>query len=103
MLMNVLFDNPLANLRGPEFLFVYAAIAVLAIVAGRLISRGFDETKNLPVPPVPPEIDPYELAYLRGGHAEYVRLVILDLVQRKYLQQVEVKGVLGTATPKLDQ
>lgn len=43
---------------------------------------------TLPLAPlaVPPLPDPYEVAYLRGGEQEIMRLVVFDLLQRGYLE-----------------
>ena len=96
--MNFLFDNPVANMHGQEFLIFYAFVAVLAIVWALRCSWTSDETRRMDVPQLPVEFDPFEIAYLRGGVPELVRLIILDLISRKYLQSVEVKGLLGSRT-----
>jgi uncharacterized protein (TIGR04222 family) len=93
--MNFVTDNPLVNLHGPAFLGVFAVICVVAIVWTRARVHRLDTTDQLPVPELPAEIDPFEVAYLRGGHTELVRLIILDLIARGYLQHVEEKARLS--------
>src|SRR5438132_9961841 len=40
--------------------------------------------------------DPYEVAYLRGGEREVVKLCLFDLLQRGYLEVRETKKWLST-------
>jgi uncharacterized protein (TIGR04222 family) len=42
------------------------------------------------------EVDPYEIAYLRGGDREVLILHLFDLIQRGYLEVVETKNWLST-------
>jgi uncharacterized protein (TIGR04222 family) len=42
------------------------------------------------------EPDPYEVAYLRGGGREVLRLHLFDLVQRGYLEIIEIEKWLST-------
>ena len=89
--MDLFWHNPLANMYGPFFLVLYGTVAVgLLIFYGWLIRRA-DTTDTLPPLTVPPEVDPYEMAYLRGGENEAVRLVVFELMQRGYLHIVEEK------------
>jgi uncharacterized protein (TIGR04222 family) len=94
--MDFLLDNPIANLRGPQFLAFFAVVSVAAIVWAFLRSRAADETRALAQPQLPAEFDPFEIAYLRGGTPELTRLIILDLTARKYLQFTEAKRWYGT-------
>jgi uncharacterized protein (TIGR04222 family) len=48
--------------------------------------RSRDSTHLLPPIQVPIDPDPCEIAYLRGGENEVLRLIILELIQRKYLK-----------------
>lgn len=92
--MNPLFNNPIGNMRGPDFLIFYGLISLFTYIGAQIWLYLKDPSRGMAVPPVPPEIDPFEVAYLRGDHDEYVRLMILDLVCRGYLVQCE------TGTPK---
>ena len=71
--------NPF-DLRGPEFLVFYgclgAAVTVLVILMRRAGERG---------DPPHPLSDYLEIAYLRGGAAEAIRVAILTLVNRGML------------------
>src|SRR4030095_12914403 len=84
--MDFLTNNPLINLRGPAFLGVYAIVAIVVMVIAHYRIRKMDRTVQSPVPLVPHEIDPFEIAFMRGGYPEFVRLTILDLVARGYLE-----------------
>lgn len=79
-------DNPIANLYGPYFLALYAAVAVAGIVVARWLTRDRDPTASLDPEPVPAEPDHYEIAYLRGGAAEVCRLAVAELLQRGYVE-----------------
>ena len=79
-------NNPIANMYGPHFLLFYGVVIVLTLVGCWWTLRRRDLTGVLPVPPVPSEPDPYEIAYLRGGEEEVTRVVMLSLTQRGYLQ-----------------
>ncbi|HWE37277.1 MAG TPA: TIGR04222 domain-containing membrane protein [Isosphaeraceae bacterium] len=87
--MDPLLHNPIADLYGPYFLVVYAAIiAVVAVGAAWEVRRG-DATAGLAPPPIPAKVDPYEVAYLRGGGNELTRLIVFDLIRRGYLRARE--------------
>lgn len=77
--------NPF-DLRGPDFLCFYLLLGTVAIVAARVLSRRSNKGE--------PELltDPYELAYLRGGPTECVRVALLSLLDRRILLAVD--GIL---------
>ncbi len=81
--------NPIANMYGPYFLLFYGFVIVVTLVTCWWNLRRGDGTANLPLPFVPAEPDPYEIAYLRDGENELIRLVIFDLIQRDYLHLQE--------------
>lgn len=78
-------SNPIANMYGPHFLLFYGFLITVTLLVS-LWSVKHDSTASLPLPLVPSNPDPYEIAYLRGGENEVTRLVIFDLVQDGYLQ-----------------
>ena len=84
--MDFLIDNPLTNLAGPAFLVLFITFSVLVLVAQGLLKSYLDRTDQLPIPAIPPEIDPYEVAYLRGGPNELARSVIFSLVQKELIE-----------------
>jgi len=84
--MNWLVDNPVADMRGPSFLAFFAGVSFILIITCRSYLRSLDQTRNRPSPKVPLEPAPREIAYLRGGKNELLRLLILELIQRGYLQ-----------------
>ena len=83
--MEWLTNNPLANMHGPDFLFLYAVTIVVAILFGRRAIRNADPTSDEPPPPPPLRPDPFEVAYLRGGEAEVVRFTVFRLIQNGLL------------------
>jgi uncharacterized protein (TIGR04222 family) len=83
--MDFLFDNPLANMPGVIFLIFYSLFIIFALVVFGIWKTQADKTANLPVPPIPPNIDPYEIAYLRGGMNEVARAVVFSLRLKEFL------------------
>lgn len=82
--MNIL-HNPLAQMYGPDFLRLYGVVILMTLVVCWWSVKK-DPTKNLPLPLIPPNPDPYEIAYLRGGENQVMRLFVFDLIGRGYLQ-----------------
>src|SRR6516164_5428580 len=100
--MNWLLHNAIADLYGPYFLLFYA-MTIVAIVAACYSSiRRADRTKDLELPPIRGKVDPYEIAYLRGGENEVTRVAIASLIQRGLLQIIEKKERLST-TKQIDR
>ena len=83
--MDFLFDNPLANMPGVIFLIFYSLFIIFSLIIFRVWKAQADKTGNLPVPPISPNIDPYEIAYLRGGINEVARAIVFALRQRDFL------------------
>ncbi len=91
--MLALLHNPVADMRGPDFLVLYIVVVIVTIVVCRVLSRASGSAVFDAGPEVPPDPDPYEVGYLRGGHNEVTRLAILSLMQAGYLRE-------GTAAPQ---
>jgi uncharacterized protein (TIGR04222 family) len=83
--MDFLFDNPLANVPGVIFLVLYSLFIVFTLMIYGIWKTQADKTASMPVPPIPPNVDPYEIAYLRGGMNEVARAVIFSLRQKDFL------------------
>lgn len=84
--MDILLDNPLASMYGPYFLVFYIGfIFILLLVFGSVRNR-IDQTDKLALPPIPPNIDPYEIAFMRGGTNEVARSVIFALMQKGLIE-----------------
>ena len=88
---NWLLHNVVADLYGPYFLLFYAIVIVALIVACHRSIRSVDRTQDLDPPEIPAKLDPYEIAYLRGGENEVTRVAIASLIQRGLLQITEEK------------
>jgi uncharacterized protein (TIGR04222 family) len=84
--MEILIDNPLATMYGPFFLIFFGFIIFFAVIILALVKSQFDKTDRLGIPSIPPNIDPFEIAYLRGGINEVVRSVIFSLVQKGFFE-----------------
>jgi uncharacterized protein (TIGR04222 family) len=89
--MEFLFDNPLANLKGPMFLALYIVFIFTVLIVYPLVKSLLDKTSSLSLPTIPQNPDAYEIAYLRGGANEVARSVIFSLRQ-KGLVKIETIG-----------
>ena len=84
--MEILLDNPLATMYGPYFLVFYGFVILFTLLVLGLKKTRIDKTNNLALPPIPSQIDPYEIAYLRGGTNEVARSVIFSLMQKGLIE-----------------
>ncbi len=75
---------------GPAFLLFYAAVAAVLLGLCRWRNRAAP-TRLTPLRELPAEPDPYEVAWLRGGGTEIVRLAVYDLLRCSYLA-IEAKA-----------
>ena len=87
--MTWLLHNIIADLNGPHFLAFYALAIGAVILASYVSVRAIDRTADLGPPRIPKNLDPYEIAYLRGGKNEVARVAIASLVQRGLLKITE--------------
>lgn len=82
--MNALLHNQIADMYGPDFLLFYCfVIGITLVVCQQLVQ---DPTKNQPLPLIPAEPDPYEIAYLRSQETGIANVALFDLIVRDYLQ-----------------
>jgi uncharacterized protein (TIGR04222 family) len=88
--MSWLLDNSLADMQGPNFLIFYGIFACLVLTAAYFFIAMQDNTGATPPPQTPSAVDPYELAYLRGGANEVIRTAIYAL-RRRGLMGLPVK------------
>jgi len=79
--MELLTDNFIANMYGPDFLILYLVTILVAFMLGKYFIRKADTSDRDQPQPLPTRPDPCELAYLRGGVPEVIRLTIFRLVQ----------------------
>lgn len=79
--------NPF-DLRGPEFLLFYIVLGTAVIIwIGRRLHRiesATPEEVELAVNEIAK--DPYQIAFLRGGRAEIIRVAVVSLLERGLLQ-----------------
>lgn len=95
--MEILFDNPLATMYGPYFLMFFGFLIFFAVMILALVKTQFDKTDRFAIPAIPPNPDPYEIAYLRGGTNEVARSVIFSLIQKGF---VEIDNISTPAVVK---
>ena len=82
----------------PYFLW-YAAAFVSALAACRFVVSRADRTDKPPMLPMQAQLNPYELAYLRGGRNAVERLAILELLERGYLRTRQQKASFWLSRP----
>lgn len=86
--MNLLLDNPIASMDGTAFLVLFIVFIALTLAVLAVAKATLDSTDKLPIPAIPPQVDPFEVAYLRGGGNELARSVIFSLVQKGFVEVV---------------
>jgi uncharacterized protein (TIGR04222 family) len=89
--MDWLTHNAIAEIPGPQLLGGYCLVAAVVIAAAYGIVRWFDRSSSREPPQVPSTLDPYELAYLRGGKNEVIRTALYALHQLGLIEVVPVK------------
>jgi uncharacterized protein (TIGR04222 family) len=97
------------DMYGPHFLVLYGCVIAITLGTCLWVVCRSDRTGDLPPLPVPKNPDPGEIAYLRGGANEVIRLVMFDLIQRGYLEVIEKQKhwwndlgtLVGLGTPEL--
>ena len=87
--MTSLTQNALATMYGPAFLLLYFCVIVAVCAACVWAVGRLDTSQTDALPLVPTVPDPCEIAYLRGGENEVVRVAIFDLIERGYLEMHE--------------
>ncbi len=96
-MVEILFENPLGSMYGPYFLALYAMFILFVLIVLRVMKSLVDSTDKLPMPSISSQIDPYQLAYLRGGTNELARTVLFNLLQKNLLEHAESKTLKRTA------
>jgi uncharacterized protein (TIGR04222 family) len=72
--------NPF-DLSGPSFLVFYICVALIVVIALKLVIDGAEGG----APPALPLSDPYQIAWLRGGTPEAACIAVLSLTDRGLL------------------
>ncbi|MBD2775316.1 TIGR04222 domain-containing membrane protein [Iningainema sp. BLCCT55] len=91
----------IANMYGPNFLVLYGAVILITLaISGWLVQ---DPTKNQPLPLIPTTPDPYEIAYLQSQETGVVKVAVIDLIQRGYLEINEILIKQAKNHPNLDE
>ena len=95
--------DPVIHLRGPEFLILFSVLTVMGLIATRILVNRSTRS-DLPRLKIPERLDPYAIAYLRGGDTEVIRTAMVELVEEGWIVQESaptglLKKVAGT-TPK---
>ncbi|MFP4007883.1 MAG: TIGR04222 domain-containing membrane protein [Spirulinaceae cyanobacterium] len=99
--MDAVFNNPLAQMYGPYFLLVYGAVIGVVLTLCHNALR--DRTAALPVPKITDDLDPYEVAYLRGGENAIAQLIVGRLVELGYWEIVETTRLIpGKRHPEIE-
>lgn len=70
------------QLNGTSFLVLFAVFTIIILAVLAVVKLNIDKTDSYALPAIPPQVDPYEIAYLRGGINEVARSVLFSLVQK---------------------
>lgn len=106
--MDILLNNPLTNMYGPYFLALYAGIIAFLVIGLLIAKRAVDRSDRLPAPSIPAAVDPFEVAYLRGGANELARAAVFSLRQKGLVEfasngnKTSVLRTANAAPSKLD-
>ena len=79
--------NPF-NLAGPEFLLFYVIFSAALLIGACIYWHVRTSRADVPV-----LTNPYEIAYLRGGPAEAIRVAVIGLIERGVLTADELRVV----------
>lgn len=84
--MEIITENLLSRMSGPEFLGLYLLLYMVAVYVARYVlpERIGNRTAGSE-PLLPNQPDPYQLAYLRGGATEMLILIVYKLIRQKYI------------------
>jgi len=78
--------NTIANMKGVDFLLLYAAIIAVGSILGWKFIRSSDTTRGETPLPLPSNPDPYEMSYLRGGIQEVMQMTVFKMIQAHSLE-----------------
>lgn len=78
--------NPITDFSASEFLLFYGTAIVVVLVGAWWHLRPKGSTRSNLAPTPEGTIDPYELAYMRGGENEAARVIIVSLAEQGYLE-----------------
>ena len=79
--------------RGPEFLLFYAVFAAAVCLSLHSLRRASEWAQ--PVEQRTPLTDPYQIAYLRGGKNEAIRVAVISLIERGLLERREKNELIA--------
>jgi uncharacterized protein (TIGR04222 family) len=83
--MDVIFENPLARMYGPMFLFLYVMLFVGAFLyIWFVLPIKLSESKEEQNPKIPDNPDPYEIIVISQTENDLIALVIFNLVRRGF-------------------
>lgn len=87
-----IFDNPLGNMPGPDFLALYGLVILTVWIVTYARRMGLDQTNRDEPIPIIQTPNPYEIAILRGGVNELARTLIAALVDRRAVEILPSKS-----------
>ena len=85
------FSDPIGSMSGPTFLIFYTILFVVGTIALRRRVKSLNAEANArPSLRMPEKLDPYKVAFLRGGDSEVLRAGMVDLVDRGVITKTEI-------------
>ncbi len=99
--MNAILHNILTDLELPYFLLMYTGIGLVGLTAGAVAIWLCDGTRDVDLPDDDDAIDPYQIAFLKGGVNRVAQLAIFDVIALGYLERWSPKGFRLFGAPKM--
>lgn len=99
--MHAILHNFLTDLELSYFLLMYAGVGLVGLTAGAVAIWLCDGTRDADLPDGDEAIDPYQIAFLKGGANRVAQLVIFDLIALGYLERWSPKGFRLFGAPKM--
>jgi uncharacterized protein (TIGR04222 family) len=99
--MQTILHNILTDLELPYFLLMYTGIGLVGLTAGAVAIWLCDGTRDVDLPDDDDAIDPYQIAFLKGGANRVAQLTIFDLIALGYLERWSPKGFRLFGAPKM--
>ncbi|MFM7930736.1 MAG: TIGR04222 domain-containing membrane protein, partial [Pirellula sp.] len=87
--------DPIVHLAGVPFLLFFSTLVITALVAVWVLLER-TRRSDLPNLRIPDQLDPYQIAYLRGGDSEVIRTAMVEMVEHGWIVQDPTQKVSAT-------
>ena len=91
--------DPIIHLSGPTFMWFFCFLATLTLLAVWVLVQ-YTRRSDLPDMRIPDQLDPFKIAYLRGGDSEVIRTAMVELVEQGWIIQDPTEKPSAIEPPK---